>query len=120
MIFCNLIMSLYRKILFDPDSRKPAQEVLLSRKKVQIHPPITLNTNQVERRSYQRHLRILLDEKLNFKQRVDNAILKISKDISLKKNVDIICHVIHNIHGFFEAPMTTSMNNLKMNLFVKN
>ena len=37
------------KMLFNPDTSKPAQEVLFSRKKqVQIHPTISLNNIQVE------------------------------------------------------------------------
>ena len=56
------------KMLFNPDSSKLAQEVLFSRKKkIQIHPTISLNDVQVERVSYQKHLGIILDEKINFK-----------------------------------------------------
>ena len=40
-----------------------------------------------ERATYQKHLGIILDEKLNFKQHVDNAILKINKGV-IKK----LCH----------------------------
>ena len=73
-------------MLFNPDPSKPAQEVLFSRKKkIQVHPTISLNTVQVEKVSYQKHLRILLDEKHNFKQHIDSAISKVSKDISVIK-----------------------------------
>ena len=73
-------------MLFSPDSTKPVQEVLFAiKKKVQIHPAITLNYIQVERASYQKHLVILLDEKLNFKKHIDSAILKINKGISVIK-----------------------------------
>ena len=66
-------------MLFNSDPSKLAQEVLFSRKKkVQIHPAISLNNIQVERASYQKHLAILLDEKCNFKQHIDSAILKIN------------------------------------------
>ena len=37
--------------------------------------------------SYQKHLGILLDEKLNFKQYVDSAILKMNKGISVTKKL---------------------------------
>ena len=37
--------------------------------------------------SYQKHLGLLLDEKLNFKQHVDSAILKMNKDISVIKKL---------------------------------
>ena len=57
------------EMLFNLDPSKPAQKVLLSRKKkVQFHLIINLSNIQVERTSYQKHLGILLDEKLNFRQ----------------------------------------------------
>ena len=55
-------------MVFNPDPSKTAQEVLFSRKKkIQVHPTISLSNVQVERVSCQKHLGILLDEKLNFK-----------------------------------------------------
>ena len=59
------------KMLFKPDPTKPAQDVLFPRKmEVQNHPTISLNNIQVERPSYQKHLSLILDEKLNFKQHI--------------------------------------------------
>ena len=56
------------KMLFNPDPTKPAQEVFFSRKKkTQNHPTLSLNNIQVERASSQKHLGLILDEKLNFK-----------------------------------------------------
>ena len=76
------------KMLFNPDPCKPAQEVVSSRKnKTQRHPAISLNNIQVERTSYQKHLGLLLDEKLNFKQHVDSAILKMNKGIPVIKKL---------------------------------
>ena len=76
------------KMLFDPDPDRPAQEVLFSRKnKVQVHPTINYNNTQIEIRSYQKHLGILLDEKLNFKQHIDSVIPKINKGISVIKKL---------------------------------
>ena len=67
-------------MLFNPDPSKPAQKVLFSRKKkVQIPQAISLNNIQVERASHYKHLGILLDKKLNFKQYVNTAILKKKK-----------------------------------------
>ena len=40
------------------------------KKKIKVDPIISLNNVQVERVSYQKHLGILLDEKLNFKQHI--------------------------------------------------
>ena len=76
------------KMLFNPDPKKPAQEVIFSRKKQsQSHPTISLNNIHVERASYQKQLGIILDEKLNFKQHIDNAILKFDKGISVIKKL---------------------------------
>ena len=76
------------KMLFNPDSMKPAQEVVFSRKRqFHCHPTITLNNIPVERAPSQKHLGITLDEKLNFKQHVNNAILKVEKGISLIKKL---------------------------------
>ena len=66
------------KMLFNPNPSKPAQEVLFSwKKQVQIHPTISLNNIQVERAPYQKHLGLILDEKLNFKQHIVSAISKL-------------------------------------------
>ena len=76
------------KMLFNPDPKKPAQEVLFSRKKqIQNHPTISLNNVQVERTTYQKHLGVILDEKLNFKEHVDSTISKVNKGISLIKKL---------------------------------
>ena len=65
------------KMLFNPDPSKPTQEGIFSRKKqFQSHPTININNIQVERVSYQKHIRKTLDGKLNFKKHVDNAISK--------------------------------------------
>ena len=75
-------------MLFNPDPCKPVQEVVFSRKKkTQSHRAISLNNIQVERTSYQKHLGLLLDEKLNFKQHVDSGILKMNKGISVIKKI---------------------------------
>ena len=64
------------KMLFNPDANNPDQEVLFSRNnKVQVHPTINLNNIQVERTPYQKHLGILLDEKLN----LNNILIVLSQ-----------------------------------------
>ena len=62
------------KMLINPDTSKP---VLFSRKKKsQNHPNISFNNIQVERVSHQKHLGIILDEKLNFKEHIDKYYFK--------------------------------------------
>ena len=48
---------------------------------------MTLNNIQVERAPYQKHLGLILDEKLNFKQHIDSAIFKVNKGISTIKQL---------------------------------
>ena len=75
-------------MLINPDTNKPAQEVLFSRKKkTQNHPNINLNNIQVERVSHQEHLGIILDEKLNSKEYIDSTILNVNRGIAIFKNI---------------------------------
>ena len=61
-------------------TKKPAQEVLFSRKNSNItHPIIHFNNVQVQRANQQRHLGIILDEKLNFKNHIDKVLTKVSR-----------------------------------------
>ena len=116
-------------MLFNPDTSKPVKEVLFSRKKkVQIHPTISLNNIQVERTSYQKHLGILLDEKLNFdeKQHIDSAILKINKGISMIKKLrySLPRKSLVTIYKAFLRSIIVYGDIIhdqpKMNIFVKN
>ena len=73
---------------FNPDPKKPAQEVLFSRKNSNITPPIIhFNNVQVQRANQQRHLGIILDEKLNFKSHIDKVLTKASKGIAVIKRL---------------------------------
>ena len=57
---------------------------------MKVHPTISLSNVQIERMSYQNHLGILLDDILDFKLRIDSAISKVSKGISVIKKLDTI------------------------------
>ena len=93
------------KMLSNPDPSKPAQEVLFSRKKkTEIHPTISFNNNQVERASHYKHLGVLLDERLNFKQHIDTTILK--RYICNQKTQTYSAREIlnDNLQSFFKDP----------------
>ena len=76
------------KMLFNPDPKKPAQKVLFSRKKQsQNHPNISLNNIQVERSVHQKHLGLILHDKLNFNKHGDGAISQVNKGISVIKKL---------------------------------
>ena len=75
-------------MLFNPDPKKPAQEVLFSRKsQIQNHPTLSLNNIQVERSTYHKHLDVILDEKFNFKEHINSATSKVNKGISVIKKL---------------------------------
>ena len=71
-------------MFFNPDSTKPAQEVLFSRKKKTLnHPTLSLNNIQVEKASSQKHIGLILDEKLNFKRQIESAIVNVNIGIAV-------------------------------------
>ena len=73
---------------FSPDPKKPAQEVLFSRKNSNITHPIIHFTNvQVQRANQQKHLGIILDERLNFKSHIDKVLTKGSKGTAVIKRL---------------------------------
>ena len=74
------------KMSFNPDPKKPVQKVLLSRKNSNIsHPIIYFNNVQVQKPNQQKHLSIILDEKLNLKLHINNVLTKTSKVITVIK-----------------------------------
>ena len=96
------------KMLFNPDPTKPAQEVLFSRKKKTLyHPTLSLNNIQVERASSQKHLGLVLYEKLNFKQHVESAIVKINKGVPVIKKLtySLPCKSLTTIYKAFLRPL---------------
>ena len=53
------------KMIFNPDLAKQAQEVIFSRKlKKPVHPYLTFNNSQVSQTESQKHLGLILDNKL--------------------------------------------------------
>ena len=76
------------RMFFNPDSTKPAQEVIFSRKKDDsAHPNMFFNDIPVERASHQKHLGINIDEKLKFKMHIEIALYKVNKAISIIKRL---------------------------------
>ena len=62
---------------FNPDTDKPAQEIIFSRKtNKDNHPEIFYKTNPIKQTSSLKHLGIVLDERLNFKTHIQNKISK--------------------------------------------
>ena len=73
---------------FNPDPNKQATEVLFSRKiNSDDHPKLTFNGNQVQRCSSQKHLGLILDNKLDFNKHLDEKINKCNKIIGMMKKL---------------------------------
>ena len=65
------------KMVFSLDLCKQAQEIVFSCKTHKIsHPKVNFNNSPVVKSTYQKHLRLYLDEKLNFSHHIE---VKISK-----------------------------------------
>ena len=68
------------KMSFNPDTSKQAVEVYFSKKKTPtIPPPIHFNGIPVTVEPYQKHLGLLLDNKLNFNDHLNNKISNVNK-----------------------------------------
>ena len=76
------------KMSFNPDSTKQAQEVIFSRKlKKPFHPSIKFDNVPVQNASSQKHLGLILDDKLNFKSHLREKCSKFNKGIGIIKKL---------------------------------
>ena len=71
-------------MIFNPDLTKQAQEVIFSRKlKKPVHPNLTFNNSHVSQTESQKHLGLILDNKLNFNEHLKGLLDKMSKTMGL-------------------------------------
>ena len=74
------------KMQFNPDITKQAIEVIFSHKiKKPVHPPLFLNGIPVARQNSTKHLGIILDEKLNFRKHIKEALTKAKTGLGMLK-----------------------------------
>ena len=79
------------KMSFNPDSSKQAQEVIFSRKIKKLnHPELIFDNIPVNQTSYQEHLSIFLDNKLNFGVNLKYITNKVNKSIGLLRKLQMI------------------------------
>ena len=65
------------KMSFNPDRSKQAQEVIFSRKtSIQSHPVLTFDNSPVIKTTHPKHLELILDEKLSFKEHLKEKMSK--------------------------------------------
>ena len=77
------------KMSFSPDISKQAQEITFSKKNMNIfYSPFYFNKNHVVVCSYQKHLGVFLDKKLNFQHHIKEKIAKASKRIGVIKKLN--------------------------------
>ena len=70
------------------DVNKLAQQVGFYRKlQKSSHPSLTFNGTCVTQYEIQKHLRMFLDSKLDFKEHINNVLNKVSKTIGLLRNL---------------------------------
>ena len=70
------------KMSFNPDPSKQAQEVIFSRKtKKEYHPPLAFNNNNVSKTNSQKHLGVVLDNRLSFEDHLKVILHKENKTI---------------------------------------
>ena len=78
------------KMNFNPDPSKQAQEVIFFRKiKKSNHPELIFNI-PVNQTSYQKHLGMFLDNKLNFGEHLKYIANEVNKSIGLLRKLQMI------------------------------
>ena len=76
---------------FNPDPSKQAQEVIFSRKtKKEYHPPLAFNSNNVLETNSQKHLGVVLDNRLFFEDHLKMISNKVNKTIGLLRKLQNI------------------------------
>ena len=71
-------------MVFSPGITKQAIEVIFSvKKKMPVHPDLTMNGVPVAKHDHTKHLGLYLDSALNFSKQVKEAVLVALKGISL-------------------------------------
>ena len=76
---------------FNLDRSKQAQEVIFSRKtSIQSHPVLTFDNSPVTKTTQHKHLGLILDEKLNFKEQLKEKMSKAYKGIAARRKLQNI------------------------------
>ena len=79
------------KMLFNPDQTKPIKEVIFSKKNNKTnHPDLFFNNVQIDKCLYEKHLGLILDEKLSFKQHIDEKIEKAMKIVGTIRRLNSV------------------------------
>ena len=76
---------------FNPNRSKQAQEVIFSRKtSIQSHPVLTFDNSPVIKTTHPKHLGLILDEKLRFKEHLKKKMSNAYKGIAILRKLQNI------------------------------
>ena len=76
---------------FNPDIKKRAQEISFSQKKNNSsHPGLYFNNARIQRQTVQKHLSLLLEEKLSFFEYIDVKIRKAKAGVNLMRKLNLL------------------------------
>ena len=79
------------KMSFNLDPSKQAQEVLFSRKtKKEYHPPLAFTNNNVSETNSQKHLGVVIDNRLSFEDHLKMILNKVNKTIGFLRKLQNI------------------------------
>ena len=77
-------MGLFRKMSFNPDPSKQATEIVFSKKRSDIQlPTLRFNNNSLTPTNSHKHLGMIFDRNLNFKNYLSEKISKANKGIGI-------------------------------------
>ena len=99
--------SFKRKMNFNPDPNKQAQEIKLSRKKTaSLHAVVYFENKPVKSTQIHKHLWIMLDSNLSYEHHIKSILNKVNKTIGLLRKFQLILprHSLITIYKIFIRP----------------
>ena len=115
------------KMSFNPDPSKQAQEVIFSKKaKKEYHPPLVFNKNNVSETNSQKHLGVVLDNRLSFEDHLKMILNKVNKTVALLRKLhntyqDLHCLLYTKASlDLISITVTLYMTKLITHHFIKN
>ena len=79
------------KMNFNPDPNKQAQEIIFSRKKTaSLHPVVYFDDKPVKSSQTHKHLAMILDSNLSYKDHIKSILNKVNKTIGVLRKFQLI------------------------------
>ena len=96
-----------RKMNFNPDPNKQAQEIIFSRKKTaSLHPVVYFDNKPVKSSQIHKHLGMILDSNLSYEHHIKSILNKVNKTIGPLRKFQLILlrHSLITIYKTFIRP----------------